>query len=300
MGIKNNEAGMVPVKVYIMLPVHNRREVTRRFIACLKDQTYANYHLILIDDGSTDGTAEMAQAQIEALTIIKGDGKWWWAGSLQRGLVHLKSLRTSPLDMVLIINDDTEFGPDLIENAVGCLSGRKRTILLARSYSRNTNQVADAGIHIDWKELTFNQAGGKDAVNCFSTRGLFLRYGDFLDIGGFHPRLIPHYLSDYEFTHRAYRKGFSLTTVEDVYVKIDETPAGYNPAAVKSPVEFLRKYFSKKSYSNVMAWFFFIGFACPWPWKVLNWTRLVKRALFAAARALFGGLKAKRLANGAR
>ena len=35
---------------------------------------------------------------------------------------------------------------------------------------------------------------------------------DFLDLGSFHTILLPHYLSDYEFTLRASRRGYRLTT----------------------------------------------------------------------------------------
>ena len=69
-------------ELYILLPVHNRRETTRRFLECLRAQTFQDYHLLLIDDGSTDGTAEMAREFISTLTVLGGSGDWWWAGSL--------------------------------------------------------------------------------------------------------------------------------------------------------------------------------------------------------------------------
>ena len=92
-------------KIYILLPVHNRREITRKFIECLKLQTHQNYHLVLIDDGSTDGTEKIVQSQIQALTVIKGKGDWWWAGSLQQGYLWMKSQNLTSSDLVLIIND---------------------------------------------------------------------------------------------------------------------------------------------------------------------------------------------------
>jgi glycosyltransferase involved in cell wall biosynthesis len=39
-------------KVYILLPVHNRKEVTQSFIKCLNAQSVKDFHLVLIDDGS--------------------------------------------------------------------------------------------------------------------------------------------------------------------------------------------------------------------------------------------------------
>ena len=70
-------------KIYILLPVHNRKEITRGFVECLKAQTFQDYRLVLIDDGSNDGTADMVKESIPSVTVLRGIGDWWWAGSLQ-------------------------------------------------------------------------------------------------------------------------------------------------------------------------------------------------------------------------
>ncbi|MCK5537931.1 MAG: glycosyltransferase family 2 protein, partial [Bacteroidales bacterium] len=38
--------------IYIILPVHNRKKITEKFIKCLVKQTYQDFKLILVDDGS--------------------------------------------------------------------------------------------------------------------------------------------------------------------------------------------------------------------------------------------------------
>ncbi|WP_223209857.1 glycosyltransferase [Picosynechococcus sp. NKBG042902] len=77
--------------LYILLPVHNRYSITQHFIRHLQRQTFQDYHLVLLDDGSTDGTATMVEASIPNLTIIQGTGDWWWAGSLHQGYLWLKN-----------------------------------------------------------------------------------------------------------------------------------------------------------------------------------------------------------------
>src|SRR5262245_50993659 len=96
-------------ELYILLPVHNRRETTRRFLACLRAQNFQNYHLLLIDDGSTDGTAEMAREVFPTLMVLRGNGDWWWAGSLQQGIEWLRQREATAEDVVLMINDDVTF-----------------------------------------------------------------------------------------------------------------------------------------------------------------------------------------------
>ena len=51
--------------LYILLPVHNRREITKRFVECLKRQTLQDFQLILIDDGSTDDTVKIIKKLIK-------------------------------------------------------------------------------------------------------------------------------------------------------------------------------------------------------------------------------------------
>ena len=69
--------------IYIILPVHNRKVTTEKFIKSLVAQTYKEFKLILVDDGSTDGTDKMVLSYIPDGIILKGDGNLWWAGGLQ-------------------------------------------------------------------------------------------------------------------------------------------------------------------------------------------------------------------------
>ena len=266
-------------KIYILLPVHNRREITRKFIECLKLQTYQNYHLVLIDDGSTDGTEEIVQSQIQALTVIKGKGNWWWAGSLQQGYLWMNSQNLPSSDLVLIINDDTEFERDFLEIGLSLIKEHQRTLLLAQCYSKQTKQLIDAGIHIDWSRLKFEPALGQDQINCFSTRGLFLRWGDFRKVGGFYPKILPHYTSDYEFTIRAFRKKMKPIIDPSIKLFLDESTSGYHQINSGNFGSYLKKFFSKKSATNPVYLTFFIALSCPWQWKFLNFLRVWKRAI---------------------
>ncbi len=261
-------------KVYILLPVHNRCEVTRRFIASLKEQTYRHYHLVLIDDGSTDGTAEMVRAEMPVLSVITGAGNWWWAGALQQGYEWLRAQSAETSDLVLIINDDTEFTPDFLACAVGLMKNLRGTLLLAQAYSMATGQIIGGGVHVDWSRLQFSQTVTQAETNCLSTRGLFLSVGDFLRTGGFFPKILPHYLSDYEFTLRAHRKGLNLRVDESLSLRVDERATGFRQDDGGPFSEFLRRYFSRKSAANPFAWTAFIVMACPWQWKLLNLLRI--------------------------
>jgi GT2 family glycosyltransferase len=282
-------------KIYLILPVHNRRTITERFIECLRLQDYTNYHLILIDDGSTDGTAEMVKARISSVTVITGMGDWWWGGALQQGYLWLKSQPAGKDDLVLLINDDLEFAPDFLAKAERCLRHRHNSLVVAGCYSRDTHELCDFGVTADWSQLTFNRASNGDLISCLSTRGLFIRAEDFLELGGFYPKLLPHYLSDYEFTYRAYRKGFSLVIEPALEVFLDTDATGYGRVRHDSFFVFLKKYFSAKSMMNPLAWTSFVLLACPWRWKLCNLYRVWRNSIRFIAKNAIAGWKQDRM-----
>jgi GT2 family glycosyltransferase len=71
----------------ILVPAHNRRDLT---LACLRalaaEGVLAWAAVVVIDDGSTDGTAEALESEFPVVYIIRGDGNWWWGGAIRRGM----------------------------------------------------------------------------------------------------------------------------------------------------------------------------------------------------------------------
>lgn len=275
-------------KLHILLPVHNRCATTAKFVECLKQQTHTNYHLIMIDDGSSDGTAEMARQRVAQLTVITGDGKLWWAGALQAGYDWLRARPDTFSDLVLIINDDIGFQPDFLSKGVFLLKQRKDSLLLAHCYSMQTGELLDSGIHADWMRLKFEPATTPEQVNCLSTRGLFLRVSDFIRTGGFYPRLLPHYASDYEFTMRAARKGMNLVTDPTLELWVDESTSGHTEIAAGSVSSVLGALLSNKTLVNPVKWTIFVLLSCPLQWKFLNLLRICWGTLLQVALPLLG------------
>ena len=260
--------------IYVLLPVHNRKDITGRFVDCLLKQTYHNYHLLLIDDGSTDGTAEMVRDRVEHLTIIEGNGNWWWAGSLQQGYNWLRSNRVNGDDVVLIMNDDTTFEKDFLAIGIEILGKYSNTLLGAQAYGLQSKRLTDSGVHVDWKRFGFRQAQNREEINCLSTRGLFLYGHDFLRLGGFFPMLLPHYASDYEFTMRAHRRGMKLITDPSLRLNEDEQTTGQHVFESTSTRSHMKEVFSKRSVRNPIYATNLILLACPWRWKAKNIFRI--------------------------
>ncbi len=56
--------------ISIIIPVYNRSETVGAAIESVLEQTYRHYEIIIVDDGSTDATAEALKAYADRATVI--------------------------------------------------------------------------------------------------------------------------------------------------------------------------------------------------------------------------------------
>ena len=171
--------------------MHNRRELTKKFVSSLLDQTFKDFHLLLVDDGSTDGTDEMVKSLISNVTIFKGKGDWWWAGSIQQAYYWIKK-NGKANEVVLIINDDLVFEDDYLEKGSKYIIQNPNSIILSAAYNhKDRSFLEDCGVIYDFKtsEMNTMPIDKLEQLNCASTRGLFLKVNDFILTKGMRPFL---------------------------------------------------------------------------------------------------------------
>jgi GT2 family glycosyltransferase len=279
-------------RIHVLLPVHDRREVTRRFIDCLLAQSCRDWRLVLVDDGCRDGTADMVLAALPGTTVLRGDGNLWWAGALQRGLDQLASENLPDDDLVLFINDDVRFQPDYLERALALMAGQRGTLLLSRFADPDGGAPLETGVHADFRRFTFTIADQPERINCLSTRGLFAHWGDVKRIGGFRPRWLPHYGSDYEYTIRARRLGLALRTSAGLSLLPDHSTTGFHAIVEPGLGRFLSRFWSKRSPAQPLYLSAFVLLASDKAWMLPNLARIWLAALRAHAGALYRYLKA--------
>lgn len=105
------------MKIVALSACHNRREKTLRAIRSLKAQRLPPdvvVSIFIVDDGSTDGTAEAVGAEFPDVSMIEGDGNLFWAGAMRRGYRHIAGSETE-FDALLVFNDDVVLQPDAVQ-----------------------------------------------------------------------------------------------------------------------------------------------------------------------------------------
>lgn len=108
------------ITIAVLITCHNRKDKTIKCLDSLFSQkdieTDFTIQVFLVDDGSTDGTAEAIQAAFPQVQLIKGNGSLFW----NRGM-HLAwevASRESNPDFYLWLNDDTFLYPQAIKNLI--------------------------------------------------------------------------------------------------------------------------------------------------------------------------------------
>lgn len=91
--------------VWLLVPVHNRRDITRRCLVHLDNLGVRGWtRVMVIDDGSNDGTCEMLARDFSWVLTLRGDGNLWWAGAIRLGM---EAALAAGADCICWINDDS-------------------------------------------------------------------------------------------------------------------------------------------------------------------------------------------------
>jgi hopene-associated glycosyltransferase HpnB len=124
-----------------VIPARNEAEVIDQAVTSLLRQRYeGNFSIIVVDDGSSDGTAEIAVAAAAAqgaqgrLTVVKAPAlAAGWTGKLwaqEQGLAHLRA-RPQPPRYVLLSDADIVYAPEVVAELIG-RAERDQLVLVSR------------------------------------------------------------------------------------------------------------------------------------------------------------------------
>lgn len=262
-------ADRTTIRLFVIVPAHNRREYTRQCLEHLRAQTRQDVRVVVVDDGSSDGTSQMVRSEFPEALLLRGDGSLWWAGAVNRGIQEALALDATH---ILCLNDDTCPPPDFIERILETSLHLPDALVGAAEKNSLNGELCFAGERINWLS-----AGATSLLNASSPiedriadvshapgRGLLIPAAVFRQIGFFDHIRLPQYAADYDFTHRACRAGYRVVCDRSAVLgTYPEASGGSTFRKRKSWKNYRRHLFDVKSEANIRVFFWYAVRNCP-------------------------------------
>lgn len=274
--------------IFIITPVYNRRKFTQNYLKALAKQTGKDFKVIIVDDGSTDGTAEMIETEFPEVILLKEKGDLWWAEATNVGVRYAIE---QGADYVMTLNDDTVPQKDYIENMIDGSSQKPNALLGAFAIDANSGRPIFGGEILDWSRCSFRgilngfadeELYGLHEVNGFPGRGLLIPVKVFTQIGLYDSKHFPQTIADLDFTARAVNAGYEIYCNYDAKIKIyPEESGGVGLRKKKSWRNYYLHLFGVRGAGN-LKWF--IVFAL----KNAPRKYLAQCLVFGVAKRVFG------------
>lgn len=220
-----------PTDIHVVIPVFNRKAYTRRLLTSLMEQTVIDRMIIhVVDDGSSDGTAEMLATEFPDVDVIKGDGNLWWTGAVAKAIKEIDA-GLSDDDYILLCNNDSVLSKDTVETLVQVSRRERDSAVAARAFNEQGIDVP-AGGYVRWLPGQIGQ-GLISAAPYHGTRNVVEVHAIFgrcclfpvemvRSVGSFDAEYFPHYWGDTDFCMRGREKGYRFLVTQDTSIVVVE------------------------------------------------------------------------------
>jgi GT2 family glycosyltransferase len=254
--------------IYVVLPVFNRKGLLKRFLDCMRRQTFRNFTIIVVDDGSTDGTSALLRDQYGEVQLLMGDGNLWWTGGINCGIRHALA-QAGEDDAVLVINDDVEVDSHYLESLYASWQRMPNTLIGSVGVDINDpGTIQDGGRLVNWwtakarvlnsqKQLSDFPDDYQVDVSLLTGWGTLVPVKIFREIGLYDEKHFQQ-CGDTELPVRAKNRGYRLVVSYGAVIKIHaEQTAGINVSTRYSLKDLKTYFFGVKSNFRLKYRFFF-------------------------------------------
>lgn len=244
----------------VVIPVHNSLSLTLRCLRALAASSRLPDIVVVVDDGSTDGSREQIAAQFPDVVLVGGDGNLWWGGAMNVGVEHARTLGA---DLYLALNSDNVVVPDTVANLIAAVAvagtGRIALCSQVRRWPLG-DWVISAGGWVDWrwKGIGTRCWGAPSPcvthsaeVDWFPGMGSLVRMDDYVGVGGYDSQRFPHYRADVDFALRLRQDGVRLIYEPSSLILNDQSQTGLQASHTRSPTKLWRLLTDRRSQYNV-------------------------------------------------
>jgi GT2 family glycosyltransferase len=209
----------MPPRLIAAMTSFNRRAATLACLARFESaarQAGLEPNAVLVDDGSTDGTAAAVREQYPWVKVMVGDGSLFWNRGMHQAQAH--AMEQTP-DYLLWLNDDTELLPDSIsrlletEHTLSHKHGQP-VMIVGSTADRCTGRLTYGG-HVApqrWRPFTYQRVWHEtQPVECHVVNGnvVLIPMQVAQTVGNLDP-VFEHAMGDIDYALRTRAAGFRI------------------------------------------------------------------------------------------
>ena len=175
--------------ISIIMPLYNKRPYVRRAIESVQKQTFNDWELIIIDDGSTDGSASEVPLNETRIRLIRQEN----AGP---AAARNRGIREARGEFITFLDADDVYYPHKLEEEMALLHKGKKAKWMISAFDREIdNKIEFQGVNdINGNELHARVLLVNNALNELSMQGihidgLCIDKQLLLSLGGFNEKM---------------------------------------------------------------------------------------------------------------
>ena len=260
------------IRITALLTCHNRRELT---LLCLSQLSALDLpegtHLdvVLVDDGSRDGTSVIVREKYPEVGILQGDGSLFWCGGMRKAWAHAA---IADPDFYLLVNDDTMVERDaLLELLKIVPAPDARKIGVGAIQDPTTGFATYGGRRGANGIILVDPTGQPELCATFNANLVLIPRAVFLELGVFH-HAYTHGMGDFDYGFQASRRGIQvLQTPGFVGACSHNSPGGSWRDRRLSRRERLKRLHSPKAHPwKEMVAYHRRNSGCLWPYRCIT------------------------------
>ena len=152
------------MEVSVVIPNFNGIAFMDSVLASLEGQTLSNFEVILVDNGSTDGSCSFVTANYPWVHLIELSENFGFCGAVNAGI------RAAKAPYVLLLNNDTEVKEDFVEEMLAAIRRHKNAFSCGARMVQyhDRDRLDDVGNYYCALGWSFARGRGKD-IHAYET-----------------------------------------------------------------------------------------------------------------------------------
>jgi len=201
--------------VSVVVPTHNRKSAVTRCVESILRSDYAQFEVLVVDDGSTDGTSNHLSRLFPNITLIRLERSRLVSAARNTGCKRAKG------ELVFFVDDDNVIHPHTIAELVRAVSSNADVGIAGpiMYYLGDPEHVWCSGTSRNYLTSTtrFSTTRPDGSTDCYQTEDIpnafMVRRSVFETAGYFDQEQFAQHMEEADFCRRAAKKGFQIVMV---------------------------------------------------------------------------------------